>query len=113
MDYAHGFYVPLAGVVTNLTENIASNTRYLPIDKASYQVLLDNLDDGDYTFLELRDGRACEVVKVVNFCGKIIIQRGAENTQPLPFRCGIGVAFIQTMQGVKDTVCQMTKSDCQ
>lgn len=110
---ADGVYKPLAGFVTRLTDNITYKTRHLPIDDDNYQVLLDNLADDDYSFLEIRDGNAIEVVKVINFCGKIVIERGQELTKPLSFRCGIGVAFIQTMQGVKDIVCQMNESDCQ
>ena len=108
----YGKYIPLAGFVARLTENITYKTRHLPIDESSYQLLLDNLADDDYSFLEIRDGNAIEVVKVVNVCDKIMIERGAEQTRPQSFRCGIGVAFVQTMQGVKDTVCQMNESDC-
>lgn len=104
---ADGVYKPLAGFVTRLTENITYKTAYLPIDEVSYQILLDNLADDDYSFLEIRDGYAIEIVKVINVCDKIMIARGAEQTRPQSFRCGIGVAFIQTMQGVKDTICQM------
>lgn len=109
----YGKYIPLAGFVARLTDNITYKTRHLPIDDASYQLLLDNLADDDYSFFEIRDGNAIEVVKVVNVCDKIMIERGAEQTRPQSFRCGIGVAFVQTMQGVKDTICQMTEKDCQ
>lgn len=103
----YGKYIPLAGFVARLTENITYKTRHLPIDEVSYQILLDNLADDDYSFLEIRDGNAIEIVKVINVCDKIMIERGVEQTHPQSFRCGIGVAFIQTMQGVKDTICQM------
>lgn len=108
----YGKYISLAGFVTRLTENITYKTTHLPIDEVSYHILLDNLAEGDYSFLEIRDGNAIEVVKVINFCDKIVIERGQELTKPLSFRCGIGVAFVQTMQGVKDAVCQMNESDC-
>lgn len=108
----YGKYIPLAGFVARLTENITYKTRHLPIGEVSYQILLDNLADDDYSFLEIRDGNAIEYVKVMNICDKIVIERGAEQTRPQSFRCGIGVAFIQTMQGVKDTICQMNESDC-
>lgn len=108
-----GKYTPLAGFVTRLADNITDKTTYLPIDEVSYQTLLDSLAEYDYSFLEIREGNAIEVVKVINFCDKIAIERGQELTRPLSFRCGIGVAFVQTMQGVKDTVCQMTEEDCQ
>ena len=67
---ADGVYKPLAGFVTRLTENITYKTTYLPIDEVSYQILLNNLAQGDYSFLEIRDGNAIEVVKVINFCDK-------------------------------------------
>lgn len=100
-------YVPLAGFVAELNENITYKTRYLPVDNKSYDLLLEKLADEDYSFLEIRDGNAIEIVKVVNICDKIMIERGAEQTRPQSFRCGIGVAFVQTMHGIKDTVCQM------
>lgn len=106
-----GKYIPLAGFVTRLTENITYKTRHLPIDEVSYQLLLDNLADDDYSFLEIRDGNAIEIVKVINKCDKLILERGAEQTRPTSFRCGVGVAFVLTMQGVKDTVCQMESCD--
>ena len=109
----YGKYIPLAGFVARLTENITYKTRHLPIDEVSYQILLDTLADDDYSFLEIRDGNAIEYVKVMNICDKIVIERGAEQTRPQSFRCGIGVAFIQTMQGVKDAICQMNEGDCQ
>ena len=108
---ADGVYKPLAGFVTRLTENITYKTAHLPIDEVSYQILLDNLAEGDYSFLEIRDGNAIEVVKVINFCDKIVIERGQELTKPLSFLCGTGVSFQLTMQGVKDTVCQMENCD--
>lgn len=100
-------YIPLAGFVTRLTDNITYKTRYLPVPQADYDYLLDKLADDDHSFLQIRDGNAIEVVKVVNVCDRIMIERGAEQTRPQSFRCGIGVAFTQTMQSVKDTICQM------
>lgn len=100
-------YIDLAGFVTRLTENISYKSRHLPIPQVDYDVLLDRLADGDYSFLEIRDGNAIEYVKVMNVCDKIVIERGAEQTRTHSFRCGTGVAFVLTMQGVQDTVCQM------
>lgn len=111
MSISDGKYIPLAGFVTRLTDNITYKTRYLPVSNEDYQFLLRELADGDYSFLEIRDGNAVEIVKVVNICDKIMVERGAEQTRPQSFRCGIGVAFIQTMQGVKDTICQMENCD--
>lgn len=106
-------YKDLAGLVTRLTSNITHKHTHLPIPQQHYNLLLDELADGDHSFLEIRDGNAIEYVKVMNICDKIVIERGAEQTRPQSFRCGIGVAFIQTMQGVKDTICQMNERDCQ
>lgn len=111
MGISDGKYIPLAGFVTRLTDNITYKARYLPVSDEDYRFLLRELADGDYSFLEIRDGNAIEVVKVVNACDRIMIERGAEQTRPLSFRCGIGVAFILTMQGVKDTICQMENCD--
>lgn len=104
-------YVSLAGFVTRLTDNISWKTRYLPIEQNDYDFLLKQLADEDYSFLEIRDGNASEVVKVTNICGKIVIDRGAEKTRPLAFRCGTGIAFLLTKQGVEDMVCQMEDCD--
>lgn len=102
-------YKPLAGFVTRLIDNLSARDRHLPISDYYYDWLLDELEDGDYSFLELRDGNGSEVVKVKNWCNSLVIDRGMELTKPLAFRCGIGVSFIMTEQGVKDTVCQMTE----
>lgn len=103
----NGKYTPLAGFVARLTDNLARTDRHLPIDDTGYRLLLSSLADGDYSFLEIRDGNAIEVVKATNVCGKLVIDRGAERTKSHAFRCSTGVYFTQTMQGVKDTVCQM------
>lgn len=100
-------YVPLAGFVARLTENISWKTRYLPIEQHKYDLLIEQLDDGDHSFIAIREGNAIEIVKVINVCGKIVLERGVEQTRPLAFRCGTRVEFILIMQGVKDTVCQM------
>lgn len=103
-------YINLAGFTTKLTENMAYDTRYLPIPKGDYEFLLKNISSDDYSYLEIRDGNAIEYVKVTNICGKIVVDRGAEFTKINSFRCGTAVSFQLTMQGVKDMVCQM--EDC-
>lgn len=100
-------YATLAGFLTRLTANISPNTRYLPIPSPDYERLVTNLKDGEYSFLEIRAGSAIEVVKVFNACGKITIERGAEQTRALNFNCGTGVSFILTVSGVRATRCQM------
>lgn len=104
-------YKDLAGVFTRLTGNITHKTQYLPVPPEDHAFLLEHLADGDYSFLELRDGNAVEYVKVINICGKIVIERGAIGTKALAFRCGSGVSFQLTMQGVQATVCQMEDCD--
>lgn len=100
-------YIPLAGFTTHLIGNISWKTRYVPIPQDDYDFLIEQLADEDYSFLEVKDGNAIEIVKVINICDKLVIDRGVEQTRPLSFRCGTKIAFIMTMQGVKDTVCQM------
>jgi len=100
-------YIPLAGFATKLTKSVSPTTNYLPIPQANYQILLDNLADGDYSYLMFREGNTIEIVKITNNCGKIVLVRGAEKTHARAFRCGVGVAFVLTAQGVKDTICQM------
>lgn len=104
-------YVDLAGFYSRLTKNITAKTRSLHIDDEDELILLEHLKDGDHTFFEIRDGNAIEIVKLTNICDKLVLERGVEKTNPLAFRCGVGISFTLTMQGVKDTVCQM--GDCE
>lgn len=104
-------YKSLAGFVTRLTDNISYKSRHLPVPREDYDLLREKLADGDYSYLEIRDGKAIEIVKVINTCDRIVIERGAERTRTTAFRCGTGVSFTLTMQGIKDTVCQMERCD--
>lgn len=106
-------YINLAGFAARLSDNITEKSRHLPLATEDYNFLLGQLDDGDHSFLEIRDGNTIEVVRVTNTCDAIVIDRGAEQTRPMAFRCGTGVLFTLTMQGVKDMVCQMTDVDCE
>lgn len=106
-------YISIAGFASRLALNITETSRHLPLPKAAYEDLIGLLDDGDYSFLEIRDGNTIEVVKVRNVCDALVIDRGAEKTRPMSFRCGTGVAFTLTMQGVMDMACQMTDEDCE
>lgn len=106
-------YIPLFGFQTHLREGLPVDGRHLPIPETAYQHLLLRLDDGDWSYLELREGRVSEVVRVHNVCGKLVIDRGVECTAPRCQRCGIGVFFVMTAQGVRDAVCQMTDKDCE
>lgn len=100
-------YVPLDGFVTKLTDNITYKTRYLPVAPDVYDELLHHLADGDHTFMQLKDGKAIEVVKLHNVCDRLVMDRAAELTRPTSFPCGATVMFVLTEQGVKDAVCQM------
>lgn len=100
-------YVDLAGFTTYLTDNITARTRHIPIPWEDYDFLVENLADGDYTYLEIRDGNAIEYIKVANECDTIVIDRGVEKTRAYAFRCGTGVTFQLTRRGVEDTICQM------
>lgn len=100
-------YIPLMGFVSKLNTHITPKTRYLPIPDDDLEMLLMDLADEDYTFFSITDGKVVEVVKVSSLCGKIVLDRGAEDTEPLVLRCGSVVAFIGTKTGVEDTVCQM------
>lgn len=104
-------YVSLAGFESVLTENISYKTNYLPIKKQDYDFLIDQLADGDYSFLQIQDGRAVEYVKVRNICDRIMIERGAEQTRTHSFKCGTPIAFVLTMRSIQDTICQMEQCD--
>lgn len=100
-------YVDLAGFATRLTDNLSWKAPFFSIPEEDYEHLLDWLEDEDYSFLQIRDGNAIEVVRVINVCDRIVIQRGAELTRPLAFRCGAHVSFVITKTGIEDKVCQM------
>lgn len=102
-------YIDLAGFNTRLITNLKATDRHLPIALDEYNRLLGVLAYDDFSFLEIRDGNASEVIKVTNVCGKLVIDRGMEQTTIKAFRCGTGVAFILTMSGVEYTVCQLDK----
>lgn len=100
-------YVNLGGFVTRLNANLAVDDRHLPIPAEAAAFIRQHLKDSDHTFLELRDGKAIEFVKITNVCGKLVIDRGVEQTKATAFRCGTGISFQLTMQAIKDTICQL------
>ena len=48
-------YKDLAGFVTRLTGNITSASPHLPIPMCDYELLLDELADGDHSYLEIQE----------------------------------------------------------
>lgn len=100
-------YKDMMGFITTLTDNLSKKQRSLPIHEDKYEELLDYLDDGDYTFMRIQQGRAIEYVKVTNVCDKLVLDRGAEETTPLWFACGSSIEFALTKTGIERTICQM------
>lgn len=107
-------YIPLAGFYTRLIDNLKRDEIYLPISDEDYDFLYEKLDEDDtYSYLEIRDGRAIEIVKIYNYCGHIYMERGIDCTSSLSFRCGSSVRFILTEESVKNLICQMEDEDCE
>lgn len=99
-------YVSLGGYATVLSGKLPRKDRFLPLSKVDTDNLLDVLEWGDYTHLALLDGNVTEVVRVENYCGRLLLSRGMSGTKALSFRCGTCVEFIVTPEGVQDMVCQ-------
>ena len=100
-------YVPLGGFEAKLVGKLPAKDRYFPILPSVADQLLHTLrNSGDYSYLILQDGNVIEAVKVENYCGRLLLTRGIEQTKPLSFRCGTCVIFKVLPQGIKDWVCQ-------
>lgn len=100
-------YIPLGGFETKLIGKLPAKDRYFPIATVASNYLLDKLhNSGDYSYFILQDGNAIEAIKVENYCGRLLLTRGLEQTKPLSFRCGTCVIFKVLPQGIKDWVCQ-------
>lgn len=99
-------YITLAGISVTLVGKLPAKDRFLPIGQLQAANLLELLDWGDYTHMELLDGLISEAVKVENYCGRLLLTRGIEGTKPRTFRCGTCASFIMTPSGVRDLVCR-------
>ena len=94
----------LDGFHTILNSPVCQNDTWLDLADMDYlQDLLPDYDD--WTLLAIYDGTAMEVIKVKNYCGNIIVERGMEKTYKLNFPCGAYVQFIMTKLGVEAMAC--------
>lgn len=106
-------YIPLAGFYTRLVDNLRDYEIYLPLSDEDYDFLYRYLEEDDtYSYLEIRDGKAIEIVKIYNYCGHIYMERGIDCTKPLSFRCGVSVRFILTKSSIENLICQLEEDDC-
>ena len=105
-------YITAAGFETRLTEYLFIETNYLPVPQVAYTHLLHLLDNGDHTYLCIKDGNAEEYVRVKNVCDRLVLFRGEEGTTVKAFPCGSLVTFAMTKSGVEAQVCQMAEEDC-
>lgn len=97
----------LGGYRVLLTGKLPAKNRFLPISAEDTINLLARLEnEGDYTYMSLQDGRSIEVIKVQNYCGRLLITRGLEGTRTLSFRCDTCLEHIITPTAVREYVCQ-------
>lgn len=97
-------FKPLDGFHTTLLSHVCGKTIWLDLDHADD--LLDLLPEyDDWTTLAVYDGRVMEVVKAYNFCGRLVFDRGFEQTSKLSLPCGAYVAFILTRAGIESMAC--------
>ena len=112
-------FVEIDGFISILDKELSPSDRFIPFKNPypyfedEYEYLLSKLEDGDWTYLEIRDGNAIEIVRLENICEVLILDRGQEGTKPLAFKCGSIITFALTEQGVKDLICQMEDKDCE
>lgn len=100
-------YVPLGGFETKLIGKLPAKDRYLPVSEDTQGYLLRKLiNSGDYSYFILRDGNTVEAVKVENYCGRLLLTRGIEDTTSVSFRCGTCIEFKVLPTGIRDWVCQ-------
>lgn len=93
-------FVPLDGFVSQV-EKFGDTLTITDTDE-----LLELLPEyDDWTTLSITDGKVMEVVKAKNHCGRLVLERGFEDTNKVKFSCGVCVQFIMTKAGVEAMAC--------
>lgn len=101
-------YINTFGFISRITESIKSDQTYLPLPDGDYAWLRKKLkNDWDWTMVELRDGNAIELVRIVNACGRFMVLRGRDGSTPLAFPCGTGVRSELSPSVIEQIVCQL------
>lgn len=77
-------------------------------DVSAYASLCAQLGEDCYTHMVLSDCVRHEIVKVTCSCGELVIERGQEDTTPLPFATSTEMSFVATPTLMIDAVrCKM------
>lgn len=100
-------YEPYAGFMSNLTDKLADVDTDLPIHKQHIAGLLGRITSGKYTYLKLLDGTNVEYIKVSNYDGALVVERGLELTEPKTFPVGTCIMWELTPTAIRDIICQM------
>lgn len=106
-------YRDIAGFRAKTNEYLNEYSAHLPVSSKVEARLLDLLDEGEYTHLKLIDGNAFEIVKLENYCGRLVIYRGKEGTSPKKFPCPSRIEFVLTPEGVERIICAMEDDYCE
>lgn len=96
------------GFSGNLTSILEADDTSIPLSTLSQ--LKERLSqDGDFTTLLIQDTVGYEVVKVLNFRGELVLERGLSGTTPKRFPTGSCVSFVPSDELFKSFACE---ADC-
>lgn len=96
---------PIALSIT-LDAKLNKDDRYLPLSESNEALLVAALpNEGDYTYLTIREPSGAEVVKVTNSCSVFTVDRGEDGTDARTAPRGSCVRWEMTPQQVKDLIC--------
>lgn len=100
-------YEPYAGFISNLTDKLVDVDTDLPIHEQHLAMLRQRISNGKYTYLKLLDGTNVEYIKVSNYDGALVVERGLELTEPKTFPVGTCIMWELTPTAIRDIICQM------
>lgn len=98
----------IPGYFSKLTHILEPTDRSLPVDNP--QTLINRLsENGDWTTLIIQDTVGYEVVKVMNYQGNLVLDRGLSGTTPKRFPVGSCISFSPSDELFKTLACE---ADC-
>lgn len=100
-------YKPLLGFQTKTTSYTPAEGAHLAVSDLVRRRLLELLDSGEYAYVKLTDGNAVEIAKLQNYCGTIILYRGAYGSSTKAFPCGSKIEYVITPHTVEKLLCAM------
>lgn len=100
----------MSGFATSLADVLEAEDKVLPIMVKDTKELLTRLNkDGDWTTVLVQDTIGYEVIKVLNFRGEIVLERGLSGTKPKKFPYGSCVVFTPSDELISVMACEV---DC-